>query len=237
VREKILVVDDDPFLLELIKKTLEMNSYQATVAADGEEGLKLLDEIKPHLVILDIMMPTLNGWEICRRIRKVSTLPIIILTALGSEADIVRGLQAGADDYLVKPFLKDELLARVLAVLRRTYMPRPSPTTPLRFGNGELIIDPVERRTLVNGIDADLTPTEFELLFFMAHRPGQILNSEYIFQNIWPSDTETNIENVKWYVWRLRKKIEQTPSDPKYIITERGVGYRFIPHYTSQTDK
>jgi two-component system response regulator VicR len=233
VREKILVVDDDPFLLELIKKNLELQGYQVFVAVDGDEGLKLLNETKPHLIILDIMMPTLTGLEFCRRVRKVSTLPIILLTALGSEADIVRGLEAGADDYLVKPFLKDELSARVLAVLRRASMPPPSATAPLRFGNGELIIDPVDRRAFVNNQDADLTPTEFELLLFMAQRPGQILSSEHIFQNIWPYDTETNIENVKWYVWRLRKKVEQSPSDPKYIITERGVGYRFIPHYTS----
>jgi DNA-binding response OmpR family regulator len=233
VREKILVVDDDPFLLELIKKNLEGHNYEVIVATDGSEGLKLLNQIRPHLMILDVMMPPMNGLEICRQVRNVSTLPIIILTALGSEADIVRGLEAGADDYLVKPFLKDELLARVSAVLRRAYMPPPSATAPLRFGSGELIIDPVERRAMVNGRDADLTPTEFELLLFLVHRPSQILSAEYIFQNIWPYDTEANIENVKWYIWRLRKKIEQTPSNPKYIITERGVGYRFIPHYSS----
>ena len=161
-----------------------------------------------------------------------------MLTALGSQADIVRGLRAGADDYLVKPFLKDELLARVSAVLRRVNMPPPSSTAPLRFGNGELVIDPTDRRLTVKGVDADLTPTEFELLLFMAYRPGRILSTEHIFENVWSYDTETNLENVKWYVWRLRKKIEKNPSNPKYIITERGVGYRFVPHYgVSQTEK
>jgi two-component system KDP operon response regulator KdpE len=237
VAERILVVDDDPFLLKLIEKSLTLNNYEVIVASNGEEGLKLLDETKPHLIILDIMMPNMSGWEFCDHIRRVSTVPIIMLTALGSQADIVRGLGVGADDYLVKPFLKDELLARVSAVLRRANMPPPSSTAPLRFGNGELIIDPVDRRVTIKGKDADLTPTEFELLLFMAYRPGQILSTEFIFQSVWPYDTESNIENVKWYVWRLRKKIEKNPSNPKYIITERGVGYRFIPHYgASQVD-
>lgn len=235
--ERILVVDDDPFLLQLIEKSLTTHGYEVDVASDGAEGLKLLDETKPHLVILDIMMPHLNGWEFCRRIRKVSTIPIIMLTALGSQSDIVRGLQAGADDYLVKPFLQDELLARVSAVLRRAHMPPPPSTAPLRFGDGELVIDPVDRRALINGADADLSPTEFELLLFMAQRPGQILNTDYIFESVWPYDSDTNTENVKWYVWHLRKKIEQDPSNPKYIITERGVGYRFMPYYGSSTDE
>jgi len=233
VAERILIVDDDPFLLQLIEKSLSTHGYEVIVGSDGAEGLKLLDETKPHLVILDIMMPNLNGWEFCNRIRKVSTIPIIMLTALGSQADIVRGLQAGADDYLVKPFLQEELLARVSAVLRRSSMPPASSTAPLRFGNGELVIDPVDRRAMVNGADADLSPTEFELLFFMAQRPGQILNAEFIFQNVWPYDTDTDTKNLKWYVWHLRKKIEKDPSNPRYIITERGVGYRFIPYYST----
>lgn len=231
--EKILIVDDDPFLLQLIEKSLTSHGYKAIVASDGAEGLQLLNQTKPHLVILDIMMPNLNGWEFCDRIRQVSTIPIIMLTALGSHADIIRGLQAGADDYLVKPFLQDELLARVSAVLRRATMPPPSSTAPLRFGNGELVIDPVDRCATVNGDDADLSPTEFELLYFMAQRPGQILNAEFIFQNVWPYDTDTDTKNLKWYVWRVRKKIEKDPSNPKYIITERGVGYRFVPYYSA----
>ena len=233
VAERILIVDDDPFLLQLIEQSLSTHGYKVTVGSDGAEGLQLLDETKPHLVILDIMMPNLNGWEFCNRIRKVSTIPIIMLTALGSQADIVRGLQAGADDYLVKPFLQEELLARVSAVLRRANMPPPLSTAPLRFGNGELVIDPVDRRAMVNGNDVDLSPTEFELLFFMAQRPGQILNTEFIFQNVWPYDTDTDTKNIKWYVWHLRKKIEKDPGNPKYIITERGVGYRFVPYYST----
>jgi two-component system KDP operon response regulator KdpE len=231
VREKILVIDDDLSLLRLTEANLTGQGYEVIVAATGEQGLKLLAEKKPHLIILDLMMPTIDGWQICQHIRKVSTLPIIMLTALGDETNIIRGLQVGADDYLVKPFPNEQLLARVSAVLRRAAMPPPSPNALLRFGNSELVIDPPDRRVLLNGQEIDLTPTEFELLLFMARQPGQIIRTERIFENIWPYDSDSNIENVKWYVWRLRKKIEQDPSNPQYIITERGLGYRFIPNY------
>lgn len=230
--ERILAIDDDPFLLELIEKSLNQGGFEVIPAASGQEGLRLLAERKPHLIILDIMMPTLDGWEICTRIRKVSTVPIIILTARGSRSDIVRGLRLGADDYLVKPFYPDELIARVSAVLRRVSMPAPPEKAPLRFGDGELVIDPTDRQVRLDGTPIDLTPTEFDLLIFMAHRPGRILTTEIIFDNVWSYDTDANMENVKWYVWRLRKKIEKDPSSPQYIITERGVGYRFVPNYS-----
>jgi DNA-binding response OmpR family regulator len=156
-----------------------------------------------------------------------------MLTARGSQADIVRGLRGGADDYLVKPFHPGELLARVSAILRRSNMPPPSASAPLRFGDGELVIDPVERIVTRDGEQMELTPKEFDLLLFMANRVGRILSLEAIFENVWSYDADTNIESVKWYVWSLRKKIEKNPSSPKYIITERGVGYRFVPNYGS----
>jgi two-component system KDP operon response regulator KdpE len=236
VAERILVVDDDPVLLQVIETSLKQGQYEVTVALNGEDGLRLLSATKPHLVVLDIMMPNIDGWEMCSRIRKVSTIPIIMLTALGSQADIVRGLNVGADDYLVKPFHKDELLARVSAVLRRANMPPPSAKAPLRFGDGELVIDPVDRQVILAGQHIELTPTEFDLLLFMAHRPGRILSTESIFENVWSYDSDANLESVKWYMWRLRQKIEQKPSSPKYIVTERGVGYRFLPNY-GQTQK
>ncbi|MCP4712823.1 MAG: response regulator transcription factor, partial [Planctomycetes bacterium] len=205
---RILVVDDDPLLLQLMMESLKYDDYEVDLAPNGTEGLRLLKEKKPHLIILDIMLPDMDGWEVCRRIRKVSTVPIIMLTALGSRADIVRGLKVGADDYLVKPFHKDELLARASAVLRRVNMPPPSASAPLRFGSGQLVIDPVERLVTVDGENVVLTRTEFELLLFITHRAGRILSTELIFENVWSYDTEANIESVKWYVWRLRKKIE-----------------------------
>ncbi len=229
--ERILAVDDDPLLLQLIEQTLHKGGYEVILAFEGQEGLQLLAERRPHLVVLDIMLPNVDGWEICRRIRKVSTIPIIMLTARGSHSDIVRGLEAGADDYLVKPFHPDELLARVSAVLRRVAMPPPTQKAPLRFGNGSLVIDPTERLVTVDGELVDLTRTEFDLLLFMAYRPGRILTTEIIFENVWSYDADANLESVKWYVWRLRKKIEKDSSNPQYIVTERGVGYRFVPNY------
>lgn len=233
--EKILVIDDDPLLLTLIQQSLEQDNYTVTTAQGGEVGLEMVDEFKPDLIILDVMMPDMSGWEICEHIRKTSMVPIIMLTARGSQSDIVRGLQAGADDYLVKPFHQAELLARVTAVLRRVKSTPPSSTGPLMFGDGDLVINPTDHKVTRGDNEISLTPTEFNLLLFMAHRAGRILSTEVIFDNVWSYDTDANVESVKWYVWRLRKKLEENPSKPKYIITERGVGYRFAPGYTKDS--
>ncbi|MDX1521887.1 MAG: response regulator transcription factor [Anaerolineae bacterium] len=233
--EKILVIDDDPLLLTLIQQSLQKDNYSIKTAPNGPEGLEVMEKFKPDLVILDIMMPGVSGWEICDEIRRTSTVPIIMLTARGSQTDIVRGLQSGADDYLVKPFHQAELLARVSAVLRRVRTTPASATERMNFGEGELVIDPADHRVTRHDEEIELTPTEFNLLIFMANRAGRILSTEVIFDNVWSYDTEANLESVKWYVWRLRKKIEENPSRPKFIITERGVGYRFAPGL-NQTD-
>jgi len=231
VSQRILVIDDDPFSIQLIEKSLGAEGYEILFASSGRDGLRLLTDEKPHLVILDIMMPDLDGWTTCTRIREVSAVPIIMLTARDSRTDIVRGLRAGADDYVSKPFHPDELSARVSAILRRVSMPPFDQKIPLRFGNGELVIDATERLVFLVGTTLDLTPKEFDLLLFMAYRAGQVLSTEFIFENVWSFDTDVNLESVKWYIWRLRKKIEKNPAKPKYVITERGVGYRFLPHY------
>ena len=231
--EKILVIDDDPLLLTIIQQSLEKDNYSIKTAPNGQEGLDSMEKFKPDLIILDVMMPGVSGWEICERIRRRSTVPIIMLTARGSQSDIVRGLQSGADDYLVKPFHQAELLARVSAVLRRVRSAPAAESDPLTFGEGELVIDPTDHRVTRDNEEINLTPTEFNLLLFMANRAGRILSTEVIFDNVWSYDTEANVESVKWYVWRLRKKIEANPSKPKFIITERGVGYRFAPGYAN----
>jgi len=228
VAERILAIDDDHLLLQLIQRSLESAGYEVTIACDGQGGLQQFHEIQPHLVILDVMMPHMDGWETCRRIREISTVPIIMLTALGSHQDIVKGLKTGADDYLVKPFHPEELQARVDAVLRRLRMPPPaSDSSPLRFGSGNLIIDPSNRQVMVSSQVIDLTPTEYDLLLFMARRAGRILSTDVIFDNVWPYDADAGPDSVKWYIWRLRKKIETDPRNPRYILTERGIGYRF----------
>ncbi len=226
--ERILAIDDDYLLLQLIQRSLESVGYEVIIAMDGQNGLQLFHERQPHLVILDVMMPQIDGWETCRRIREMSTVPIIMLTALGSHQDIVRGLKLGADDYLVKPFHPEELQARVEAVLRRMRMPPPSSdNTSLRFGGGALIIDPANRQVMVHNKEVDLTPTEYDLLLFMAKRAGRILSTDVIFDNVWSYDAEASPDSVKWYIWRLRNKIESDPRNPRFILTERGIGYRF----------
>jgi len=228
VAERILAIDDDQLLLQLIQRSLESGGYEVSTASDGQSGLQQFHEFQPHLVILDVMMPHMDGWETCRRVRDVSTVPIIMLTALGSHQDIVKGLNMGADDYLVKPFHPEELQARVEAVLRRLRMPPPaSDSSPLRFGGGDLIIDPANRQVMANSEAIDLTPTEYDLLLFMAKRAGRILSTDVIFDNVWPYDADASPDSVKWYIWRLRNKIESEPRNPRYILTERGIGYRF----------
>ncbi|MDM8520750.1 response regulator transcription factor [Anaerolineales bacterium HSG6] len=229
--QRIVVIDDDPFILQLIEQTLEQEEYEVTFASSGLEGLRVVTDTKPHLVILDIMMPDIDGWETCARIRELSHVPILMLTALGSREDIIRGLSTGADDYLPKPFHPEILLARVTALLRRSSLPAMAEAAPLRFGHGELVIDPINRQVYFVGERLNLTPKEFELLLFFANRAGRVLSTEHIFENVWSFDAEANTENVKWYVWRLRKKIEKGTGKPKYIVTERGIGYRFVPHY------
>ncbi len=226
--ERILAIDDDYLLLQVIERSLESAGYQVTTAPDGQSGLQQLRQSQPHLVILDLMMPNLDGWEICRRIRDISTVPIIMLTALESQKDIVKGLKLGADDYLVKPFHPEELQARVEAVLRRLRMPPPSSdASPLRFGGGDLIIDPANRQVMVLSELVELTPTEYDLLLFMAKRAGRILPTDFIFDSVWSYEADASPDSVKWYIWRLRNKIENDPRNPRFILTERGIGYRF----------
>ena len=227
VAERILVVDDEYLVLELIRRSLEQANYEVTLAADGSAALQLFHKVQPHLVVLDLMMPGMSGWEVCSRLRAFSTVPIIMLTALTAQEDIIKGLNAGADDYVVKPFQGKELLARVQAVLRRTRMSPPSKDLALRFGGGDLVIDSSNRRVLAYGEMVDLTPTEYDLLLFMAQSAGRILPTATIFEKVWSYDAEASQNSVKWYVWRLRNKIEKDPRDPRFIVTERGIGYRF----------
>lgn len=226
--ERILAIDDDYLVLRLIQHSMEKLGYEIATAQDGVAGLEKLHEIKPHLVILDLMMPHLDGWETCRSIRAVSKVPIIILSARGSQQDILKGLKMGADDYLVKPFYPEELQARIEAVLRRSRIPIPdSDKLPLRFSGSDLVIDPVNRQVMVHNKIVDLTPTEYDLLLFMARRMDRVLPIDVIFENVWPYYAEASLNSVKWYIWRLRRKIEDDPRNPRYILTEHGIGYRF----------
>lgn len=226
--ERILAIDDDILVLRLIQQSMERMGYEVFTASNGAAGITLVHEKQPHLIILDLMMPHVDGWETCRAIRGFAKTPIIILSARGSQQDILKGLKMGADDYLVKPFYPEELQARVDAVLRRVRMPgSESDKIPLRFGGSELVIDPSNRQVLVQNKVIDMTPTEYDLLLYLARHVDRVLPIEVIFENVWPYYADASLNSVKWYIWRLRRKIEDDPRHPRYILTEHGIGYRF----------
>ena len=224
----ILVIEDDPLQLKIVCDALEAVGFETRGAQDGSEGLRQLYQHQPDLVVLDVVMPGLDGWEVCERIRELSTVPIIFITARDSKEDLVKGFKLGADDYLVKPFEPAELQVRVEALLRRIYMSPPQGRHILRFGSGELVIEPEARKVMVRGQPVDLTSTEYRLLLFMAERAGHILSVDSLSDALWPDDPDASVENVRWHVWRLRQKLEKDPDNPQYILTERGLGYSFL---------
>ncbi len=222
--QTILVIDDDYNLRRLIKYALAHEGYVVHVAHDGQEGWHVFFDLRPDLVILDIMMPQMDGWEVCKRIREVSEVPIIILTASVYGKDIVRGLNMGADDYLTKPFRVSELLARVQAVLRRVSVSKPTPV----YADDHLTIDLGNRRVLVQGEPVPLTSIEFNLLAVMVKHANHVLSTGQLLEQVWGWDHVDNVDYVRVFVFRLRQKIEPDPKSPRYILTERGAGYRFV---------
>ena len=226
MQKKILVIDDDPRLVKLVDYSLTQEGYEVYKAYDGQEGLRQMYSHQPDLVILDIMMPKMDGWQVCRRIREMSNVPIIMLTAKGGEEDIARGLDYGADDYLTKPFRVKELLARVRAVLRRAALPPPT-EEPVTYSDEYLTVNLAERRVVVQGEPVKLTPTEFRLLALLVKNAGRVLTFQQILEHVWGWEYQDDVDYVRIYVWHLRQKIEEDPSQPRYILTEYGVGYRF----------
>ena len=226
IEPAVLVVDDEKTIRDFVQKNLEIRGFRVILASHGVEALEVFNTQNIDLAILDIMMPRMDGLEATRRIRQFSTVPIIILTALGEETDKVRAFDLGADDYLTKPFGMAELLARVKAVLRRS---RWSETT-VRQGmirQGEIAIDLERHEAKVTGIDIDLTPTEFNLLVFLMENPGKVLSHRMILQNVWGPEYGEEHEYLRVYIGHLQQKIETDPSKPNYIITKRGIGYSF----------
>jgi DNA-binding response OmpR family regulator len=220
----ILLIDDDKTLLELLSHHLETAGYHALTAGDGPGGLRLAAQTPPDLVVLDVMMPGMDGWEVCRRLRQESSLPIIMLTAKGEEIDKLHGFRLGVDDYVSKPFSFAELVARVGAVLARSAH---APARSHSLTSGDLTIDFDQRRVSVAGRAVELTPIEYRLLETLARHPHQTLSIEHLLSRVWGAEYAGEVEHVKHYIWTLRKKIEADPGDPKHLITERGFGYRF----------
>lgn len=220
----ILIIDDDRTLVELLSDHLRVSGYCICAAGDGSSGLRAAAESKPDLVVLDVMMPGMDGWQVCQRLRDTSSVPIIMLTAKGEEFDKLRGFRLGVDDYVTKPFSFTELTARIGAVLARVTR-AVAPAHSLT--SGDLTIDFDERRVTVSGRTVLLTPTEYRLLETLARHPNRTLPTETLLEQVWGAEYAGEAEHVKHYIWTLRKKIEADPGDPKHLIAERGFGYRF----------
>lgn len=221
----ILLIDDDPLITEPLARALGEVGYTVRVAHGGRTGLALALEGHPELVVLDIMMPEMDGWELCRILRQQSTVPILMLTALGDEVDRILGLEMGADEYLTKPFSTRELIARIRALLRRVSLDRQVPRNEWVAGPLRLRVD--TRQLLKDGRELPLRYKEFEVLWLLMSRGGEVVTRAELFDEVWGTDwlgdTRTLDVHIRW----LREKIEEEPSEPRYIRTVRGVGYRF----------
>lgn len=223
---EILLVEDEENLRRLVKLWLERSGYTCTDAGNGRAALRLFYETHPDLVLLDLSLPEMDGWQLCERIREVSQVPIIMVTAMGEEAAKVRGLQMGADDYVTKPFGFPELLARVEAVLRRTTRNVAQPHDVFR--HGDLVLDPQAHHATLGGSDLKLTPTEYRLLAFLMQHAGQLLTHRQILEGVWGEAYAGDIDSLRIYIRNLRKKLETEPGR-HYITTEHSLGYRFVP--------
>jgi two-component system, OmpR family, response regulator ResD len=225
-RGSILVVDDEATITEVVSRYLERAGYATRVAADGPDALRLAGEANPDLVVLDLMLPGMDGLEVMRRLRERERVSVILLTAKGEHSDRIIGLRLGADDYVVKPFSPAELVARVDAVLRRV---EHSPTLEEPIVVDDLELDPVGRRVIVRGEEAQLTMREYELLLHLMRHPGQAFSRDQLMDAVWQYSFYTDTSTVTVHVRRLRAKIELDPSDPRWLQTVWGVGYRFQP--------
>lgn len=223
--EKILIIDDEETTLELIRLLLEHKGYEVIQATCADDGLRKAYRTQPDLVLLDIMMPDLDGWEVCRRLRELSEVPIIFMTALSEAKDIVKGLELGADDYITKPYDNDELIARIRANLRRA--PKNEVLEEIVFDGGRFRINFFNRDVFVDGERRSLTPKEFNLLSVLVRNPGRVITRQDLVNEAWGPEYDDAVDSLKLYIHYLRRKIERDVNHPHYILTSRGVGYRF----------
>jgi DNA-binding response OmpR family regulator len=232
---RILVVDDEVRMVRFIRLNLEHDGFQVIEAYNGMQALERMRTNLPDLVLLDVMMPDIDGFEVLRTIREISQVPVIMLTAKGEEDDRVRGLELGADDYITKPFSPREMVSRVRAVLRRT-----ETTTSITHGlievDEHLKINFDRREVWLDGVLVQLRPTEYRLLYYLVQNAGWVLTHDQILAKVWGYEYRDEPHYVRLYINYLRKKIEEDPANPKYILTERGVGYRFVDFRRQSTD-
>lgn len=231
----VVVADDDPQLLRLVTRNLQLEDFDVVGASDGQQALERIEEKAPDLVILDVMMPKLDGFTVCERVREFSAVPIIIVTARGQDQDKVRGLDIGADDYLTKPFSVDELLARVRAVLRRSQMSATQSGLGLRSALtiGDLTIDFAQHRVVLTDHEVDMTPVEYRLLAYLAQNAGRVITQDLLLEHVWGEEYVGESHLLQVNVNRLRRKIEQDPAHPRYLLTKTGIGYLFTTSPTA----
>ncbi len=226
---KVLLVDDDAQILDALTVGLQLQWQDAEVlaASDGEQGLEVYYESDPDVVVLDVSMPRKSGFEVLQEIRRVSDVPVIMLTARGEEMDQVRGLELGADDYVVKPFSHLALIARIKAVLRRAQLPQPVNALP-DFVAGDLAINFQNHEVTVRGERVRLTPVEYKLLYHLVRNAGRVMPHQALLDRVWGADADATTDHLKVFISRLRAKIEPNQDGPHFIETERGLGYRFV---------
>lgn len=223
----VLIIDDDQTLIKLVSNALRQEGYAVLTASDGQAGLREMYQSQPDLLILDINMPTMDGWTVCQRVREVSNIPIVMLTARDDPEEIVRGLDMGADDYVVKPFEMGVLKARVRSNLRRAASEPTLFKQDVVYSDDYLTVNLEEHRVLVDGEPVRLTPTEFNLLARLVDAAPRILTYRELLEQVWGFEYIDDIDYLRVYIWHLRRKLEPNPKEPTYIINEMGVGYRF----------
>lgn len=223
----VLTADDDPQLLRLVARNLEFEDYSVLTASDGKQALDLIEAHSPDAVLLDVMMPKMDGFTVCQRVREFSAVPIILVTARGQDQDKIRGLDLGADDYLTKPFSVDELLARVRAVLRRAQFSVHDPTQVMRttITIGDLTIDAAQHLVMMGGQEVNLTPIEYRTLLYLAQNAGRVITQDLLLEHVWGTDYLGEGHMLQVNINRLRRKLEPDPTYPRYILTKVGIGY------------
>jgi DNA-binding response OmpR family regulator len=227
MNQKILVIDDDATLNNLLYLNLQPKGYEVLSATSGQEGLRMAYALRPDLIVLDIMMPGTDGWQVCERLRELSDVPIIMLTAKVEQEDVIRGFQLGADDYMTKPFSPEELHARIRAVLRRAHQGS-EPAEDI-YDDGTLRVDLQRRQVFRRGKLFDLTPTEYRLLSCLVRDRGRVVLHEKLLEAVWGAGYLDAMDSLALYIRYLRQKLEDDPSKPRYILNRWGMGYLFAP--------
>jgi two-component system, OmpR family, KDP operon response regulator KdpE len=227
-KQRILVVDDEPQITRVLRRSLTTHGYDVRVTGDGLAAIQTFGDWPPDLVVTDLSMPGTDGLQLCRNLRTISQVPIIVLSVRGEEKTKVQALDAGADDYVTKPFGMDELLARIRAALRRSQVGKAEETSPV-LEVGDFRIDLEDRSVMVKGQEVHLTPKEYDLMVYLVSHPGKVLTHRTLLTSIWGGDSSEQTEYLRVFVGQLRKKVEPEPATPRYILTEPWIGYRFDP--------